>query len=232
MPTQPRLRDLFNQVPLNKKEIGKELTRIISNKEPISPSTKELLETNGFRLPTNEEVYEEEAAKIIELKTYKTEEQGDCAFHAALGKWNEITSQFVCNNVADARKKVADAIRQCAITDHLYGLIREAIQQIIISEHNPTSEIIQQVIKEYKVYLKSNEKSINLAWKIFEEELIKHRIDHYVNQQIAGNPLLQEDQSLNTLQSRFSRCLSLNDSELYAIILSIEDLSQKFQNYN
>ena len=39
-----------------------------------------------------------------------TKGEGDCAFHAALGEWNEKTSQFETNDIAGKRKKVADAI--------------------------------------------------------------------------------------------------------------------------
>lgn len=173
-----------------------------------------------------------DATKIIELKSYKTEGQGDCAFHAALGEWDDVALQFVYNNVTEARKKVSDIIRQCTITNSLYKPIREAIQQIIISKHNPAGTVLQQAIAEYKAYLKGDEISIRKAWEQFEQELIIDRIDDYVNRQIEENPLLNEDQSLNTFQRKFIRCLSLNDGELYCIILSIERLNQKFQDYN
>lgn len=59
-----------------------------------------------------------------------TRGQGDCAFHAAFGKYNG--HEYVCSDLATRRKQVGDQVRAINAASHeLFPSVREAIKELI-----------------------------------------------------------------------------------------------------
>ncbi len=162
----------------------------------------------------------------LSLKNYKTKGYGDCAFHAALGEWDAATSQFVCNDVGEVRKKIANAIRQCKLGDLIYKAVREAMQHIIGCERYSGKEI-NKVRKAYQSYCSINSYFAEVAWQEFEGAL---KTDAEIFEYVKKNT--PPEKAHLDLKNQFAACLNINDEELYGRIYSLPDLQKKFKAYN
>ena len=47
---------------------------------------------------------------IVVLNCFKTRAEGNCAFHALLGEWDEFEEEFACPDIPTKRSEVSDAV--------------------------------------------------------------------------------------------------------------------------
>jgi hypothetical protein len=157
--------------------------------------------------------------------TIPTAPGGDCAFHAALGAWNDNDKKVTYQEVGAKRQAVAAIVKEAKPGTPLYKCIREAIQAILMSNEKGGPEI-ERLRNNY------NQHNYYDAWQIFEQELKLHQVViEYINkcmENVAPNKMAR----LDTLQRKFQQCLDMHNGELYGIILSIEHLDKAFKQYN
>jgi hypothetical protein len=67
------------------------------------------------------------------LEIKDTPPDGSCALHASLGKWNPDTRRYECANIKEARKKMADTIRNSNPMQPVYRYIKAAIEHILMT---------------------------------------------------------------------------------------------------
>lgn len=153
--------------------------------------------------------------------TQATEGGGDCVFHAVFGEWNGKNIQ--CKDVNNKRRLIANAIRQCPENSPLFPLIVHAIQAILMGRESGFIGLKQ----EYGLYLAKNKKSIDVSWRKFESELKKYNdIIEFIQKKAKDKKEAKE------LREQFQHCLPLEGGLLYGLILSIDSLSKRFNDYN
>ncbi len=160
-------------------------------------------------------------AKVDELTPQKTEGMGDCAFHASFGVWNESLKIYICPNVAVLRKQVADEIRS-GTKSRANRAIMEAMQQMIIAERRG-GKAFELARENFQKFLAQHEEQIRKAWEEFENVLKSYPdIIKFLN---------DNDSSERDLKNKVFICLQDDKNELYALILSLEDLHRKYKAY-
>lgn len=173
----------------------------------------------SFEINANDEPSARNIWQVALSGTHKTRGEGDCAYHAILGKWNMASGQYECEDVAKPRKTVATAIRESKPGDDIYDLIAEAIKAIVMAERKIGSNI-KKLIQEYQKARREDQENQSAAWNQLEAAL-KQNIK--VMQQIStqANP--------NTLQA-FQKCLQKDDFKNF--IETEPEINRAFQAYN
>ena len=162
-----------------------------------------------------------------QLLTCSTLGEGDCAFHAVLGLWDEDSAKFVCMDVLAQRKTVGKAIRACKHGDTIYMAVKEAIQQHIISNSVYIGKELKAAIDVENIFLKNNLALTNNLRQNFENELENHpKILGYIKDNIP-----QEKNTLD-FKDKFWHCLSKDKGKLQGLIDSIPKLQEMNKEYN
>lgn len=157
-----------------------------------------------------------------------TKGEGDCALHAVLGQWDDFRKEFVCHDIVEKRKIIADAIRSCKPEDALFLLIGEAIKAIIMENKIVEGQGIKKAQDAYKAYQSKSEILIKSAWKKFLIELEKYDdVTKYIE-----NYAVEKNFSNIPLKLKFFNCLNGEESCLVGIILSQSKLYEAYKNYN
>jgi WD40 repeat protein len=150
---------------------------------------------------------------------------GDCAVHALLGRWDSIKEMYVCVDVNEKRERVSEIIKSDASSVRYHDLILSSIQCMIMNAQ-PTGKHIQELYVDYIYHIDECYRDSPLHWQVFESLLKQHSdILEYVNSK------LDLSHSEDSLRNRFYSVLSNSDA-LYAMILSIPELSAGFDTYN
>ncbi len=166
----------------------------------------------------------------IDLTNMPTEGEGDCSFHAAFGEWDENLNKFICKNILNQRKKIADAVRQCQRDSSIWPSVLEGIQQLVIAEKG--GKEIANLKNLYEKFLIDDQIVMAQIWEEFERALTQcSEITDYV-QETLDKLSLEEKKGLDTFQRQFSKCLTLNEGLLYGLIMSFEELNNQFKEYN
>lgn len=152
-----------------------------------------------------------------------TRGEGDCAFHAALGKWNELTQMVECSDIVGKRKNVADLIKTVTKEHPMFPRILDAIVDILSDEH---SKQFSELRTEFQKYVKDNEKVFDEAWRQLEGELIKNKA---ISDFIEANTPVNEKQS--SFKIKFQIGLRAQDGVLHGIISSIDTIDKLYQAY-
>ncbi len=132
---------------------------------------KESKETGAKKNEKKEEV----KSNTMPIKV-KAVGDNSCAFHAALGEWDEGIDRFKCKNFREERKMVADRIKACQSEDKvLYSIVKSTIMQLIMG----TYEVKRGgEIEKAREKLKKLTKSSNLKDSTTSEELRKELKEH------------------------------------------------------
>jgi hypothetical protein len=150
----------------------------------------------------------------------KTRGEGDCAFHAALGKWNGEVVE--CKNLAEARKKLADIIRSIHEDSPMFNIVLSAIEIELMDEGNRFKGLKAQRVEFYQ----KNKETVDAAWGQFEEEL-KNCKD--IMEFITQNSM---ETHFSQLRNKFFHCLNLHQGQLYNSISHYKELNEKFIIFN
>jgi hypothetical protein len=157
----------------------------------------------------------------------KTEDDGDCAFHAVLGVWNEKEQRIICAEAKQRRAEVKRAIEESKMGSRIHTLAVAGIRELIMTGRSVGKES-RQLLQKHQRFLADQDALSPQLWQAFEIELRKYRqvVDH-----IAG---LNHDPkgTAASLREQFYDALNRNDGELYAIIRSLTDLDAAFKHYN
>lgn len=153
---------------------------------------------------------------------WKTKGEGDCAFHAALGKWDNEQKEVICHDYLKKRQEMAQAIRNADKDSPIFPLIVGAIQAQLMGGEKGFDELRRL----FEQHSRDNIKTSQEAWTRFENELNNYKeIIEYINSNTENKKQLSE------LKQKFHYCLNL-DGTLYSLIWSVDVLKSHFETYN
>lgn len=156
----------------------------------------------------------------------ETEADGDCAFHAALGKWNEEQGKLICEKVDEERSKMAKAIRECNDNSPIFPIVVEVIQEMLI-RGDGRNATFQRLRSEYETFLNSKNIAEQEAWLRLQTGLKENVgvFGYIINK-------TQNRKDLAEFKQQFHHCLNLESGSLYGLIFSDQSLTTLFKAYN
>lgn len=111
-----------------------------------------------------------------DLVAMQTLGEGDCAFHAVFGEYDEISSLFVCKDVDKQRQTLKINLLQLLQGKKvgiLWPLVKNAIQERIMANDFPECAAAESILQEYNKLCKEDEKNGEIIWKEIEQEVVK-----------------------------------------------------------
>lgn len=156
----------------------------------------------------------------------RTKADGDCAFHASLGTWNNKSRMYECKEIKAHRGKAANAIRNCQPGDPIFKSVEQAVQAMVMGGLTRGPHI-QGIARNYKAHLAQNNKLEKDAWDLFEAELKEER-----NRDVLNHIHNQNPPCTDSLKNQFQACLPKENGLLSAMILSLPELQAAYDAYN
>ena len=161
------------------------------------------------------------------LRAKNTKNDGDCAFHAIFGGWDETTGKYVCSDAVEKREVFKQAIRSCNHGDPIYNLVIQVIQDLLFQQRNIGATFAELSLNYQQFLTEKSQDSITQFWNEFENELVKHtEIIRFIEERCAGK------QALHGLRSKFYSVLAEDSRELENRIFSLSTLNTALQKYN
>lgn len=154
----------------------------------------------------------------------RTNDDGDCAIHALLGV-PDAKGIITCSDAFQKRTQLSQAIRDCKVDDEVYRLASEGIKEIIMSGRFIGLET-KALLNEYQTFLTQQDDRSPIIWNRFEQALktfpdVVTRI-HEIHKAAPDT----------NLRTQFYDALNREESELYALMLSLPKLNEAFIEYN
>lgn len=168
-----------------------------------------------------------------ELSPQETTGFGDCAIHAAFGKWNG--NEFHCDDVKAKRKEMANKIRSSKTDATLDLFVKEAIRALVMENKSTGKTAITQAQKEFQTFTDSNQARMQAAWDEFNRVFNQHPsvikfIDTFCKDYCAKRTISFENLSL---KDKFQICLNESrDNTLRDLMFRVTDLEKAFTAYN
>jgi preprotein translocase subunit SecA len=157
--------------------------------------------------------------------TIKTRGEGDCAFHAVLGRYNEVC--YSDEDIFRHRKMLGDAVKKCHPGSEIFPYVLEAIRSIIFENERIGDNAFECLYNNYKEHCCVLNSSVKNAWDSFELELLNNKlILEYIHSKTKNNP------KLKTLNSKFFDSLNHENGQLYKLINESQNLRKLFLDYN
>ncbi|MBS0351975.1 MAG: 50S ribosome-binding GTPase [Proteobacteria bacterium] len=161
----------------------------------------------------------------------KTKADGDCAYHAILGEWDESERMYWCRDAASRRKAVSEAVLKVLnkkSDSPLYKIVEESIKELVWSNRHIGPEI-KKLIDEYQSFLSERDKNGSIFWDNFITELLQRTeyndIQLYIDKHGTPN-------GLQTPRAKFYDALNKREGELYGRIMSLPKLHRLFCDFN
>lgn len=157
----------------------------------------------------------------------KTKADGNCAFHAVLGVWNEQEQQFVCKDAVTQRKIVQRVIAESKAGSRVRELTVAGVKELILSGRAIGVESQKLLLAHQRFLADQNALSPDL-WRTFETKLWQHLdliayiIEHHEHPQGESA----------SFRNKFYDTLNRNGGKLYELIRSIPALDDAFKLYN
>lgn len=172
----------------------------------------------------------EEKTSFLDLEklpqTINTLKDGDCAFHAILGEWNEKEGVFIYSKTIDKRNQLKNSIKGADKKSEIYRYIKEGIQNLIMTgNYSPDNKAMLELSKKYQDFSSGEEKNLEKAWGTFEIALKKYPD---IMAHIKKNHGYYQEASL---KKKFESLISEEDDELTGLIFSIPELQTAFEKY-
>lgn len=164
---------------------------------------------------------------VCVTKPVKTEDDGNCAFHAVLGHWDPMLQRVICLEADTHRQTLHAAVIStigCS-NNPLFPLICEGIQAFIMSGRSLPKAMVD-IQKQYQQFFSTQNQIAPQLWQDFEK-VLQGFPDILVY--VANHHQLKSDA---TLHAQFHNALNQNEDELSGLICSLPDLQTAFETYN
>jgi TPR repeat protein len=152
----------------------------------------------------------------------KTLGDGDCAVHAIWGDFDNIAQMYICKDVKEKRKALADACRSSEPGSELYNIMWEEIKNLIMDKEIAVKgENLIEARNNYSALEKQNNDEVNKKWQelraLFSDQLVS---------------FLHSKVPEGDFKVKFHTCLNEHNQELIENLEKSAELNSKFQEYN